>query len=65
MYEYEVLGNKNPKKKKMLAVNSSDAAVQQCFTMAYPRGAILAPRLRRGEGIPRRGVVLPRDVGAA
>ena len=64
MYEYEVLGNKNLKKKKLLVVNSSYAAVQQCFAMAYPRGAILAPRLRCGEGIARCGLGLHRDVGS-
>ena len=62
MYEYKVLRNKNPK--KLLDVNNSYAAVQQCYAVAYPRGAILAPRPRRGKGIPRLGVGLCRGVGS-
>ena len=42
---------------KLLDVNS-------CYAAAYPRGAILAPRPRRGEGIPCLGVGLRCGVGA-
>ena len=55
VYEYEVFRNKNPK--KLLVVNSS-------YAVAYLGGAILAPRSRHGEGIPRLGLGLRRCVGS-
>ena len=62
MYEYKVLENKNPK--KLLVMNSNYAATQHCCVVAYPRGAILAPRPRGGEAIPRLGIGLRRGVGS-
>ena len=49
---------------KFIAVKSSYVAVQQCYTVVYPRGAILEPWACHNEGIPRLGVGLRCGVGS-